>query len=75
MDPDEVLREAVWREVRYQHSIIEEACERALTGGEHGVLVIRMGTVLVSASVDPAVPYGTIHETQLGPPGISYGDY
>lgn len=65
MDPGEWLREKTWLEVKHQHDIIEAACERALAGGRHGVLVIRMGMILVSASVDPSVPYGTIHETQI----------
>lgn len=74
MDPDEAIRAMVHNELAYQHAVIEGACERALAGGEHGVHVIRMGTVLVSAEVDPVVPYGVIHETQLGEPGITYGD-
>lgn len=47
---------------RRAHAAIEQACEAALQGGEHGVRVDwgRDGTV--TARVDPEVPYGHIHE-------------
>jgi hypothetical protein len=47
-----------------QHRIIEAACERALQGGEHGVLILRAGHggTIVSAEPDPSVPYGMIHD-------------
>lgn len=46
--------------------LIEHACERALTGGQHGVLVVRdpLGRVL-KADPDPQVPYGAIHVALL----------
>lgn len=51
--------------VTRDNAIIENAVERALVAGEHGVKVIRRNGVLVSAEPDAEVPYGTIHEHLL----------
>ena len=40
------------------HAEVEQACEEALQGGLHGVLLDEHGCV----GVDPTVPYGTVHE-------------
>lgn len=58
---DRFVADVVGRE----YAVIEQALERALTGGQHGVKVVRRGGRLVSAEPDPEVPYGTIHEHQL----------
>lgn len=50
---------------RRRAQLVEEACERALQGGEHGVKVVMAGSQLVSADPDPSVPYGRIHEHQI----------
>ena len=50
---------------RIRAAILEEACERALQGGEHGVSIRTTFTptgYAIHAEVDPDVPYGTIHE-------------
>ena len=46
--------------VRYQEDL-ERAVEAALQGGEHGVSV-RWEGLTYTIAVDPAVPYGVIHE-------------
>lgn len=41
--------------------VVEEACEQALQGGEHGVLVLVRRGIPFSAAPDASVPYGHIH--------------
>jgi hypothetical protein len=70
LDSVRVVREIhdfVAAQVRQDAALIEAACEDALAGGEYGVCVIRdpNGPVL-SAAVDPSVPYGMIHERTIG---------
>lgn len=64
--PDEFAHvyQAARAATELDQAMIEEACEKALQGGEHGVLVIRSGNAgpVVSAAPDPSVPYGHIHE-------------
>ncbi|HKN57145.1 MAG TPA: hypothetical protein VJX66_31965 [Amycolatopsis sp.] len=54
-----VARERMLTEARE----IQRACESALQGGIHGVLIARRNDgTLVSAEVNPFVPYGQIYE-------------
>lgn len=56
-----IMRQA--REEARRHGVsVEEACDAALRGGEHGVLVVRALSGVKSAVVDPSVPFGWIHE-------------
>lgn len=64
IDIERLIQQAVARD----YARVEEACERALQGGEHGVKVIRRSGLLVSAEPDPDVPYGEIHEHLDGEP-------
>lgn len=52
--------------LRRHHAVVEEACEAALSGGLHGVMVEWDGE-RTRAWVDPDVPYGTIHERVIPP--------
>lgn len=54
---DELARRAV----EYRHWRIEQACEAALQGGRHGVLVRETSEKLIDVRVDPTVPYGEIY--------------
>ena len=58
------VREHARRVALTEDAIIETACEAALQGGQHGVLVVRRADTLrlVFAQPDPKVPYGRIHE-------------
>lgn len=61
------IDDAVRAALQLDQDMIEAACERALQGGKHGVLVLRSGAAgpVVSAEVDESVPYGQIHERAL----------
>lgn len=56
--------------------VLEEVCEAALVGGEHGVSMWTWTPtdtepaigMCFAARVDPAVPYGTIHAHNSPPP-------
>lgn len=55
----------VWKQ---RAAVIEEACERALQGGEHGVLVeteVGLEGWSVTAIVHPGVPYGQVCEKRI----------
>lgn len=64
------IADAVRVAARNYHDTLEQACEAAIAGGQHGVsirTVLRHTpggglSYLTTASVDPAVPYGHIHE-------------
>lgn len=43
---------------------LEAACEEAVQGGEHGVLVLYRSDGWYSVGVDPRVPYGYIFEVE-----------
>lgn len=45
---------------RAHHAEVETACEEALTGGAHGVMLTADGYI----GVDPEVPYGQVHEVE-----------
>lgn len=45
-----------------QAAALERACEEALQGGQHGVLVVRDRFGGMKVAVDPSVPYGHIYE-------------
>lgn len=57
---DAVLR-AVDEALAEFHARVEEACEAAVQGGEHGVLIEWDG-LDYRVSVSPEVPYGVIWE-------------
>lgn len=57
---------AAAEQARRNVAVIEQACELALQGGKHGVLVVARPGGAVSASVHPSVPYGTIHHYPHG---------
>lgn len=61
------LANAIQAALKLDKDMIETACEKALQGGKHGVLVLRSGQggPVVSAEVDESVPYGMIHERAL----------
>jgi hypothetical protein len=56
----EAVQDATTAMARAHHDEVEAACEEALAGGAHGVLLTADGYV----GVDPQVPYGQIHEVQ-----------
>lgn len=61
--PDDRIAEYIKACVRAEAAEIEAVCERSIQFGEHGVLVLRGPCgELLSASVDPSVPYGFIYE-------------
>lgn len=45
-----------------EYAAIENACRRAIQGGQYGVRVERVDGKLISVEVDPRVPYGQMHE-------------
>lgn len=57
--------------LRAERNIIEQACEKALQGGQNGVLVTRDARTgrLISAVESVLVAYGTIHEIHEYPGG------
>ena len=44
----------------HHHDEVEAACEAALAGGVHGVMLAADGRI----EADPEVPYGQIHEIE-----------
>lgn len=61
MDISERIQVAVETTMRRYNEALEQVCELALEGGEHGVLVIWEGSTF-TISVNSDVPYGQIHE-------------
>lgn len=59
----------VTERVRRHHATVEAACEAALQGGRHGVMV-EWNADRTTAWVDPGVPYGEVHERVL-PPAVT----
>jgi hypothetical protein len=55
--------------MRRHAATVEAACEAAVQGGRYGVKV-EWNAEQTTAWVDPAVPYGEIHERVI-PPGSS----
>lgn len=47
------------------HAAVEQACEAAIQGGEHGVRVW-WNLEQTVAVVDPTVPYGNVYEMPFG---------
>ena len=45
-----------------EYAAIENACRRAMQGGQRGVRVERVDGKLISVEVDARVPYGQLHE-------------
>ena len=45
-----------------ENAAVEAACEEALAGGRHGVLVVRGDHGLIAAQVCWLVPYGEVHD-------------
>lgn len=62
----------VLERLRRHHDVIEQACEAALQGGQHGVMV-EWNAEQTTAWVDPDVPYGEVHERVI-PPGSTEHD-
>ena len=64
-------RHAQWlREVAYavreaDIAVVEQTCEAAIQGGEHGVLVGYKQGRLALCEVHPSVPYGMVHEYEM----------
>lgn len=79
------MRQEVMEVIKADSARVEDACERALLGGEHGVLVVRRSawpdwratgvqSAILSAEPDPRVPYGHIYEVDQDdwtPRGVS----
>lgn len=61
--PPMSVQEYIKTVIQAEHDAIEKAVEEALQGGKYGVRIDKtlMGEIR-SVKVDPAVPYGEVHE-------------
>lgn len=56
--------------LRRHMAVVESACEAALQGGHHGVMV-EWNSEVTRAWVSPDVPYGQVHERMIPREGRS----
>lgn len=62
-DCTKFIQNYIFECIRKENAIIEEAVEKSLQTGEHGVLVRKTRMcVLIDAKVSVLVPYGHIYE-------------